>query len=226
MTTFSFGRREASLLGLFFLAAIACLAAVAAGRPDWVLPLKPIPVLALAALVLPAAATYGRLVVAGLILSAAGDVLLELGPERFLLGVGAFFLAHLAYIAAFVSAERRLRPLAALPALALGLLVFPRLLPGLEQQGLFVPVLVYTLALCAMLWRALARLGPGAAASFRALLLAGALGAAAFALSDSLLALDRFAPGGAPVPGVRFAILILYWLGQLGIALSAPRTFR
>lgn len=222
MTTISVGRREAALLGLFLLSAAACLAAVAAGRPDWVLAAKPIPALALAALLLPAATAYGRLVAGGLLLSAAGDILLELGPERFLLGVGAFFLAHLAYIAAFVSAEKRWRLFAAVPALMLGLLVFPRLLPGLERQGLYLPVLVYTLALCAMMWRALARLGPVATAS----LYAGALGATAFALSDSLLALDRFAPEGAPVPGVRYAILVLYWLGQLGIALSASRTFR
>lgn len=218
----SFSRREAALLLLFVVSAAACLAAVAAGRADWVLPLKPIPVLVLAALVLPREGRYCRLVVAGLALSAVGDVFLELGPQRFLPGVGAFFLAHLAYIAAFLSAEKRLRPLAALPALLLGILVFPRLLPGLEKQNLFVPVLVYTVALCVMVWRSLARLAPGAAAP----LYAGALGAFAFALSDSLLALDRFAPEGAPIPGVRYAILGLYWLGQLGIALSAPRTFR
>ena len=221
MASFSL-RRDAVLLAFAALSATACLAALAAGRQDWVLLVKPLPVLALAALVQPRPDGYSRLVFAGLLLSALGDVLLELGPDRFLFGVGAFFLAHLAYIAAFVRADRRPRLLAALPALALGLLVFPRLLPGLEQQGLLVPVLVYTIALCTMMWRALARLGGGAGKD----ILAGTLGATAFALSDSLLALDRFAPEGAPLPGVRFAILGLYWLGQLGIALSASRSFR
>ncbi len=222
MPSFSLTRREVFLLTLALLSACACLIAFSRGLADWVLLLKPIPVLALATLLRPDRQTYSRLLVVGLVFSAAGDVLLELGAERFLWGVGAFFFAHVAYIAAFLVADRRPRLLAALPALLLGLLVFPRLLPGLEKQHLFVPVLVYTLALCTMMWRALARTGRGAGPS----ILAGALGATFFALSDSLIALDRFAPEGAPVPQVRFAILILYWLGQLGITLSALRSFR
>lgn len=222
MPTFSPRRRDGVLLILALLAAVACLASLAAGRPEWVLLAKPIPVLALAALLLPPAGLYARLVLGGLLFSAAGDVLLELGPQRFLFGVGAFFVAHFFYIAAFWSAEKRLRPLAALPALLLGLLVFPRLLPGLERQNMLVPVALYTLALCTMFWRALARVQAGAGAA----IWAGAWGAAAFAASDSLLALERFAPGGAPVPDVRYAILGLYWVGQLGITLSAWRAFR
>lgn len=225
MPTFPLRRRELTLLALAFLAALACLAAFAAGRGELVLLTKPAPVLLLAALLLPAPGRYTRLVVAGLAFSAAGDVLLELGPSRFLFGVGAFFVAHLCYIAAFWQAEKGLRPLAALPALLLGLLVFPRLLPGLEGQGLLVPVFLYTLALCTMVWRALARLtaaGRGADAA----IWAGAWGAFAFALSDSILALERFAPGGSGIPQARFAILGLYWVGQLGITLSALRAFR
>lgn len=212
----NFSSRQRLLLGAAFAAAVLCLVALEMGRPTLMLALKPLPVLLLAAFLWPAREVYGRRVAAGLLFSAVGDVLLELGPQLFLWGVGAFFIAHLFYIAAFLSAEKGLRPTAAIPAIVLGLLVFPRLLPGLEGQGLLVPVLLYTLALCAMLWRALARRGA----------LAGALGAAAFAISDSLIALDRFAPEGAPVPHVRYAILILYWLGQLGITLSAPRAFR
>jgi uncharacterized membrane protein YhhN len=44
------------------------------------------------------------------------------------------------------------------------------------------------------------------------------VGAILFAASDTLLGLDRFR---APVAGVRYAILPLYWLGQLAIAWSA-----
>lgn len=222
MAIFSWTRREAILLGLAGLFAIACLVALELGRMDWVLWVKPLPVLLLATLLRPNRDPYSRLLVAGLLCSAIGDVMLELGPDRFLWGVGAFFLAHLAYIAAFLKADRRPRLLAALPAVALGILVFPRLLPGLEEQNLLVPVAVYTLALCTMMWRALARCGSGANAP----LIAGAIGATAFALSDSLIALDRFAPEGAGFAEVRIAILVLYWLGQVGITLSAPRSFR
>ena len=39
-----------------------------------------------------------------------------------------------------------------------------------------------------------------------------------FGLSDSLIALTRF---GSPIEGSRYAIMALYWLGQLGITRSA-----
>jgi len=43
-------------------------------------------------------------------------------------------------------------------------------------------------------------------------------GAFSFAVSDTLLALDRFL---AAIPHVRHPIMLLYWAGQLGIVLSA-----
>ncbi len=45
-------------------------------------------------------------------------------------------------------------------------------------------------------------------------------GAVLFALSDTLLALNRF---DAPIEGARYAIILLYWLGQWGITLSVKR---
>jgi YhhN-like protein len=67
-----------------------------------------------------------------------------------------------------------------------------------------------------MLWRAAARVGSPADDPRAARL--GLLGALLFAASDSLIALDRF---HAPLGAAGHAILPLYWLGQLGIALSA-----
>jgi uncharacterized membrane protein YhhN len=64
-----------------------------------------------------------------------------------------------------------------------------------------------------MMWRAAARWGdhPGATAAL--------LGAILFGLSDTLIAIDRFR---APIPGApAFAIIVLYWAGQAGIAASA-----
>ena len=40
-------------------------------------------------------------------------------------------------------------------------------------------------------------------------------GAILFAASDTLIAFDRF---HAPIVGVRYPIMLLYWAGQLGIA--------
>jgi 1-acyl-sn-glycerol-3-phosphate acyltransferase len=82
--------------------------------------------------------------------------------------------------------------------------MFLYLRPRLD--GLVLPVALYVAAIVAMMWRAAAR---GEAA--------GLAGALCFAASDSLIALDRFV---APVPGARYAIMALYWAGQMGIAAS------
>ena len=66
-----------------------------------------------------------------------------------------------------------------------------------------------------MMWRAAARVRAGESAGWIAL--AGAL---VFGLSDTLLALHRF---HAPI-ALPSAIILTYWAGQLGIALSAIRS--
>jgi alkenylglycerophosphocholine hydrolase len=171
---------------------------------------KPVPALALAALVLRRGEGFrARGVGAGLLLSALGDVLLDL-PRQFTSGLTAFLLAHLAYSAAFLEDERRPRLLRAVPfALWLGsasLFVWPQVRAG----GLALPVAVYMAAIGTMMWRAAARVDPGRAGA-----VSGLLGAVLFGLSDTLIALDRF---HAPILGVRYAIILLYWAGQTGIA--------
>ena len=196
-------------------AAVVYLAAMAADLRPLRLLAKPVPVLALAAWVVAAAPTaLGRLVAAGLLLSALGDLLLELG--LFLPGLVAFLSAHLVYVAAFVSVERRPALARALPFGAWGVLALAVLRPGLG--GMAVPVTVYVAVVCTMMWRAAARVG-SASAPFPAAWL-GLLGAVAFGASDTLIAFDRFR---APLPGVALPVMALYWLGQHGIAASAVR---
>jgi uncharacterized membrane protein YhhN len=79
-----------------------------------------------------------------------------------------------------------------------------------------VPVALYIGVITLMMWRASARLGSPAVSPIAARL--GLAGAIAFGASDTLLAFDRFLQ---PISGVHFAILVLYWLGQCGIAASA-----
>ena len=67
-----------------------------------------------------------------------------------------------------------------------------------------------------MMWRAAARLGSPGTPALAALL--GLAGAVAFGASDTLIAFDRFS---APIPGARWPIMALYWVGQCGIAASA-----
>lgn len=196
------------------LAAGAYVAGLLLSLPALRFAAKPIPVLCLALWAVGGGDAYARLVAGGLVASAVGDLLLEL-PGGFLAGLAAFLLAHLAYTAAFVWRGRERRLLRALPFAAYGALLLAYLRPGLGAMAW--PVAAYTAAISVMMWRAAACLGPGVATAAAAPRLA-LLGALSFAASDSLIALDRFS---AQVRGVRYPIILLYWAGQLGIALSA-----
>ena len=192
------GAAAAYLLGLVLQAPLLCLIT------------KPIPALSLASIAFGAGPGRApRAVGSGLLLSALGDVLLE-GHGLFVAGLSAFLLAHLAYTAAFLADESRLRLARALPfALWLGGAA------SLFWSGvgpLAVPVAVYMAAIGVMMWRAAARVDAGRKGA-----LIGLVGAMLFGLSDTLIALDRFR---APMSGVRYAIILLYWAGQAGIALS------
>jgi len=176
---------------------------------------KPLPVLCLLLWLREAPpGAYRRWIAIGLGLSLLGDMLLEWPADLFVFGLGAFLLAHLAYLVAYLGDTRRLAPLDLLIAAAAAggmFLVLSR--TGLGP--LLLPVALYSLAIGAMLWRALARVGTVTAAS--AWLAAG--GAALFVLSDSLIGINRFVE---PFDGARYAIILSYWLGQLGIAASVP----
>ena len=173
---------------------------------------KPVPVLCLTLWVLGTPkSTYRNRLAAGLALSVAGDVLIE---WSFIAGLVAFLLAHVAYTAAFVSDATRPCLIRAVPVTlyAAGLTTF--LWPGLGN--LRPAFLAYALAIGTMLWRAAARVGSRGAPTFGEW--AALAGAILFALSDSLIALHRF---HAPFPAANVPVMLLYWAGQLGIALSA-----
>ena len=202
------GRR--ALAAAAGVAALLYLAALLTDHPGLRLASKPVPALALAALVLSARRDgYGKAVAAGLVLSALGDALLEL-PGHFVAGLAAFLCAHVAYTAALLGDERRLRAPRAVPFAIWLLAAFVYVRPGLGEMA--VPVVVYMFAIGGMMWRAAARWGDHRGAE------AAVLGAVLFGLSDTLIAIDRFR---APLPGAPFAIILLYWAGQAGIAASA-----
>lgn len=147
---------------------------------------------------------YAHLVLAGLTLSAAGDVLLlGAGRRAFLAGIAAFLLAHVAYAAAFAPAAR-VSPAVAVSLAVAGAAVVRWLWPHLGE--LRAPVVVYAAAITVMLLLALGVGSPLAR-----------LGAALFYLSDLTVARDRFVrPGLAN----RLAGLPLYYAGQVLLALS------
>lgn len=198
-------------------AATACVAAVAlllaaerAGSRAGVRLWKPLASSAFVAAALlhgALASGYGRLVLAALVLSLVGDVLLIARAQAtFLAGLGAFLLAHVLYAAAFV-----VRGVAAtwtaVALVVLGVAALPVarwLLPHVprEMKG---PVVAYMVVITAMV-----ALGAGQVGlEGRALVL---LAAGCFYLSDLSVARDRFvAPGFSNLTWG----LPLYYLAQL-----------
>lgn len=130
-----------------------------------------------------------------------GDVLLQApGDIGFLLGLGAFMLAHLAYLLLFLKPlrERRIPWYALVYAvwwIALVVLLAPHIGP------LLIAVAAYGFVLAAS---SAAALGAGRVA---------AVGALIFLLSDTILAFKMFVPGWAFYP-VDFIIMTLYLVGQ------------
>ncbi|WP_236193483.1 lysoplasmalogenase [Pseudomonas glycinae] len=176
---------------------------------------KPLPVLALLGWLHDAPPSdYRRWISLGLIFSLVGDVLLAWPGDLFVFGLGAFLLAHLSYLKAYLSDCRRVALLPLILALSVGAVLLGILISS-GLGPLTVPVIVYGTAISAMLWRALARLGSGVPQR-SALLAAG--GAVAFVFSDSVIGINRFV---APFHAAPYVIILSYWLGQWGIAASA-----
>ena len=204
-----------ALVGLCCGVGAAHLAAYYAGQRAIAGTLKALPILLLAASVHGAdVESYGRLVASGLVLSAVGDVSLVF-ESGFLLGLSAFFLAHVCYITAFASGAV-LTPVAGAVALGLGafaLAMLRYLWPHVRR--LRVPVTTYVGALSVMGWCAIARAtAPGAGTAEAA----AAVGATSFLLSDSALAVNRFA---RPFAGAHAVVMVTYYAAQMLIARSA-----
>ena len=154
-----------------------------------------------------------RGVLAGLVFSLAGDVLLMLSPRLFVGGLLAFLAAHLCYLRAFTVDTRlfaRWLPLGAIGAIGAAILAF--LWSGLAP-ALRGPVIAYVVVLVAMAAQALARWREHPGDRTRM----AALGGVLFVASDALLAIDRFR---APIAAAPLWVLGSYWAAQWGIAQS------
>jgi len=176
---------------------------------------KPIPVLcmALALALQPGRARYQWAVIAGLLLSATADVVISL---HFVAGVAVFFLVHIAYIIAFLQDSRQPFFWRALLSFGYGVMVYIYLMTAGDLGALAVPILLYAIVITTMLWRAAARVGVTEIAERSGW--SGFLGAAFFVLSDTLLIIRMVV---RPIPLGDYVVMLTYWLGQLGIALSA-----
>ncbi|MGZ4630984.1 lysoplasmalogenase [Oryzihumus sp.] len=178
---------------------------------------KPLVMVLLAALALALGAGgtgTGRWLLAAIALGCIGDVaLLRDNEARFLGGLAAFLLGHLAYVAAFASLG--LDPRWSLAGAAVVLLDLAtagrRILVSVARQDrtLGGAVAAYMLVIAAMTVTAW---GTG-----RPLV---ALGAVVFVVSDTVLALDRFV---RPRPGSRVLVMVTYHVGQLLMVLGVLR---
>ncbi len=190
----------------YIVVTVVHLAAIAAGPPELVAATKLLLMPALlVGLVLGLPVLRTSLLLWGglaLVFSWLGDVLLQNpGDIGFLIGMGAFGLAHLAYLTLYLGPLRTRR----VPwwGILLGVAWWAGMLAALALWlgSLLVPVAVYGLvlgaaAVCALATRPLV-----------------AVGAAVFLVSDTLLALDRFLPGFS-VLELDLAIMLTYCLGQ------------
>ncbi len=159
-----------------------------------------------------------QLLVAALLASMVGDVLLMLPGNLFVPGLGAFLLAHLCYIALFRQQQAWFpsRPALVL-ALASGGAMLAVLWDSLGDAGLKAAVSAYVVIISLMAAQAIGRasvLQDRAATRV-------AVGACVFMLSDTLIAIDRFL---MPLPLASLWILGTYYLAQILIVLHSIRS--
>ncbi|MFQ3590104.1 MAG: lysoplasmalogenase [Chloracidobacterium sp.] len=136
----------------------------------------------------------------GLAWSAVGDVFLALDDRFFFFGLGAFFLAHLCYIAGFAPLARIHQRAALRAGSVLGYGLGLGWVLG-QATGWQLPILAYALVLTGM----------GVAAALRQGSHLVFLGAVAFIISDSLLAINRFL---LPLPLEHMLVMVTYYLAQ------------
>ncbi len=176
-------------------------------------PLTTVLILALA-LLLPDAVSplYRALIAIGILFSLGGDIFLMLPRDAFVWGLASFLVAHLFYIAAYISrAGLQLNWLLLAPFVLYGAVLLYLLLP--HTGAVRVPVILYAVVLMAMGWQA-AALWWVVRDTAALLAMAGAL---LFIASDSILALDRFR---APIPQRDLLVMSTYYGALLLIAWS------
>ena len=156
--------------------------------------------------------SYPYWIIAGLLLSLAGDIFLMLPKDRFIPGLVSFLIAHLLYVTAFVSlggfgSNLLLLLIWSIPAL----MVYQLLAAHLGKLKL--PVIFYMAAILIMAWQGTeAGLLMGKNQGIFAI-----AGVTLFVISDSTLAINRFRQHFKSAQAV---VLGTYFPAQLCIALT------
>jgi len=201
--------------------AVAGAAAVADWRAVWTRPsprenvLKPLVLVLLIVVALalhPADGTQRAWFVVALVLSFAGDVFLLPDIDRFVPGLASFLLAHVAYVVGFLVAGRGNASLVPLVFVLAGLaLSAQQVVRGIARshRDLLGPVIVYIGVISTMV-----------ASSYWHGEVVGIGGAVLFAMSDSILATDRFVRQRRWAP---LAVMVTYHVAQALLVLSLVR---
>lgn len=173
---------------------------------------KPVPLLVVIILMIPRLGDrYNRLILTGFVFSLLGDIFLMQVIDYFILGLLFFLVAHIFFISAFTFKSPRLAPGAALVSFAFTGGLFWLISPRLDEE-LFIPVLVYAAMIGIMVWRSFAQWNSDSMAIF------AFFGAVLFAISDSLIAINRFYASFALSA---YFIMATYWAAQFLIYKSA-----
>jgi uncharacterized membrane protein YhhN len=167
---------------------------------------------------------FHGLIITALVFSWIGDLTLQLTQFKesfFLAGLGSFLITQLIYMVAFIISPGKntlffRKIYLMVPVVLYGWGILWLLSDGLGEMKL--PVTVYTVVILGMLLAAINREEKVNGQSFR-LVLAGAI---MFVLSDSMIAINKFAQ---PFELARMAIMSSYITAQYMIALGCARQF-
>jgi len=227
-------KTKSTILHLIFLVIVVLELIGTITGSKWLdYPVKPFILIWIAAyfLIMTKSQPYRWLVILAFFFSWAGDLLLMFGWKSdlfFFAGVGGFFLSQVTYIIAFSKFSRSngkgllvSKPIWVLPFLIYLFAIYLFLYPKLE--GLMKPVVaIYALSLLGMSAAAFNRKGISEDKSFWILF----IGSAFFVISDSLLAINKFA---TPIPNEGFLVMATYMVAQYLIMmglLREPRTLK
>lgn len=146
--------------------------------------------------------------VAGLVLSLAGDIFLLLSEKWFLAGLGSFLVGHIAYVVGLQLAPTSLGwTLIGLAVVIVSVLVGGRAMLQRvdlnEARGLIGPVIAYVIIISAMV-----------VSAFGTAAVCAIVGSLLFYFSDATLAWNRFAEKRRWGP---LTVMVTYHLGQFGL---------
>lgn len=202
-----------ALLGLTLAVAVVDWWATWTQRRPVRLVAKPATLVALIAVAAAVDPTDPRIrawMLAGLVLSLAGDVFLLFEERWFVFGLASFLLGHIAYVVGLqLAPTSAVGSVVGLAVVAIAIATIGRRIVAAVRAGphpeLTGPVLVYLVVISAMV-----------VSAFGTLAAAAVVGATLFYASDATLAWNRFVQ---PLRYGGLAVMVTYHLGQIGLVL-------